>query len=85
MDTIQKRYWAHQTIGRYVPCAGSGQLDISTRRGANYTGHQLSEVAVEKINLIDAAFFGIALPDNVPATIQDRAYTSPVWYTPQGD
>ena len=28
------------------------------------------------------AFFGIDLPDNVPATIQDRAYTSPVWYTP---
>ena len=30
----------------------------------------------------DAAFFGIDRPDNVPAAIQDRAYTSPIWYTP---
>ena len=30
----------------------------------------------------DASFFGIPLPDRVPATVQDRAYTSPIWYTP---
>ena len=30
----------------------------------------------------DAAFYGIAPPDNVPATTHDRAYTSPVCYTP---
>jgi len=30
----------------------------------------------------DAAFYGIKRPDNVPATLQDRAYTSPIWYTP---
>ena len=30
----------------------------------------------------DAAFFDIPLPDRVPATVQDRAYTSPIWYTP---
>ena len=32
----------------------------------------------------DAAFFNIPLPDSVPPTVQDRAYTSPIWYTPQG-
>ena len=33
----------------------------------------------------DAAFFDIPRPDSVPAEIQDRAYTSPIWYTPALD
>ena len=33
------------------------------------------------LDFYDAAFFGIERPTNVPATQQDRAYTSPVWYT----
>ena len=30
----------------------------------------------------DAAFFGVERPDNVSPIQQDRAYTSPIWYTP---
>ena len=30
----------------------------------------------------DAKFFGFELPDDVATTVQDRAYTSPIWYTP---
>ena len=30
----------------------------------------------------DCKRFGIKMPDYVPMTVTDRAYTSPVWYTP---
>jgi len=30
----------------------------------------------------DAVFFGVEVPDDVAVTVQDRAYTSPIWYTP---
>ncbi len=40
------------------------------------------EIPTPRWTTHDAAFFKIKRPDNVPATVQDRAYTSPIWYTP---
>lgn len=40
------------------------------------------EIPTPRWTTYDAAFFNIKRPDNVPSTVQDRAYTSPIWYTP---
>ena len=43
---------------------------------------RILEIPTPRWSTYDAVQHGKPLPDNVPASVQQRAWTSPVWYTP---
>jgi hypothetical protein len=69
------------TIGDAVLAAHWTDPDFDSAEHAFYYVRIL-EIPTPRWTTYDAAFYGIERPDIVPATIQDRAYTSPIWYTP---
>jgi hypothetical protein len=55
--------------------------DFNAQQRAFYYVRVL-EIPTPRWTTYDAVHFKLALPLDVPATLQQRAYTSPIWYTP---
>jgi hypothetical protein len=69
------------TIGDALMMAYWKDPDFDPAESAFYYVRVL-EIPTPRWTTYDAAFFKIPRPDIVPPTLQDRAYTSPIWYTP---
>jgi len=69
------------SIGGALLAAHWQDPDFDVKEHAFYYVRVL-EIPTPRWTTYDAVFFKIKRPDIVPATVQDRAYTSPIWYTP---
>jgi len=52
----------------------------ATQRAFYYV--RVIQIPTPRWTAYDCKRYGIKMPDHVPMTVTDRAYTSPVWYTP---
>jgi hypothetical protein len=69
------------SIGDAMLTAHWSDPDFDPEESAFYYVRVL-EIPTPRWSTRDAKFYGVALPESVPASQQERAYSSPIWYTP---
>jgi hypothetical protein len=69
------------TIGAPELIAVWKDPDFNAALRAFYYGRVI-EIPTPRWTAFDAKRYGITMPKEVPMTLQERAYTSPIWYTP---
>nr|WP_170337262.1 DUF3604 domain-containing protein [Ruegeria arenilitoris] len=81
-DTVDQETatWTND-IGQAILAGFWEDPDFDPTQSAFYYVRVL-EIPSPRWTTFDAKFFGTELPDGAPVSIQERAYTSPIWYTP---
>ena len=69
------------TIGEPFLAAYWTDPDFDPRQRAFYYVRVI-EIPTPRWTAYDAKFFNVKMPEGTKMTVQDRAYTSPIWYTP---
>jgi hypothetical protein len=69
------------SIGDALLMAHWKDPDFDPKQRALYYVRVL-EIPTPRWTAYDAKRFGVTMPEEVTMTVQDRAYTSPIWYTP---
>jgi hypothetical protein len=70
------------TIGAPELIAVWKDPDFDAKQRAFYYGRVI-EIPTPRWTAYDAKRFGVKMPKEVPMTSTERAYTSPIWYTPE--
>lgn len=78
---VAKANWTN-TIGSPELIAVWKDPDFDPKLRAFYYGRVI-EIPTPRWTAYDAKYYGVKLEPSVPMSLQERAYTSPIWYTPQ--
>jgi hypothetical protein len=77
---VRNATWTN-TIGAAELAAVWTDPDFNPSQRAFYYARVI-EIPTPRWSTYDAFRFGIPLPEGAPTSTQERAYTSPIWYTP---
>jgi Protein of unknown function (DUF3604) len=77
---VENATWTN-TIGAPELIAVWRDPDFDPAQRAFYYGRVI-EIPTPRWTAYDAKYFGVKMPKEVPMTTTERAYTSPIWYTP---
>lgn len=78
---VENATWAN-TIGDPELITTWRDPDFDPKHRAIYYARVI-EIPTPRWTAYDAKRFGVQLSKEVPMTTQERAYTSPIWYTPE--